>query len=102
MSLRREAASDEEASGEERFQSGAEDASDGEFSDSEAEEEPAPAAALQRDGSGEQDGPRKGALPPCTLELSIVGRIAPVKRLWCAEQGLLVFTVGRQHKQYYS
>lgn len=76
MSLRREAASDEEASEEERLQSGAEDASDGAFSDSEAEEEPAPAPALQRDGSEEQGSPRKGAPPPHALAGLLSGRTA--------------------------
>ena len=76
MSLRREAASDEEASEEERFQSGAEDASDGEFSDSEAEEEPAPAAAPQPGDSEEQSSPSKGAPPRRTRKGPLFGRVA--------------------------
>ena len=83
MSLRREAASDEEASEEERFQSGAEDASDGVFSDSEAEEEPAPAVAPQQGGGEELGSPRESALPLHTLRPSLFGRLVRVKhRRW--------------------
>ena len=96
MSLRREAASDEEASEEERFQSGAEDASDGEFSDSEADEEPAPAAAPQQDESEEQGIPGKGAPPlPHTGRPAVWAHCA-VARLSAATQGLREEQVGRR------